>query len=294
MNNQILQKPEWLKFTYQSQEHLTSVKQLLKEKQIVTVCQESKCPNLNECWNGGTATFMILGDTCTRGCKFCNIKTAKIGKPIDKEEPQKILDAAKALNLDYVVITSVDRDDLADQGATHFAECISKLKKEKILVETLIPDFRGEEKDIAIIINAKPDVIAHNIETVERLQKKVRDIRAGYEQSLNVLNYVKKENPTILTKSSIMLGHGETKEEVHKALEDLRKNSVDIVTFGQYLRPSKLHKVVDEYITPEQFKKYQEHAEKLGFLYVASGPFVRSSYKAGELYIKNILGAQHA
>ena len=282
-------KPEWLKVKLNLTDEFKEVKTTLKELGLVTVCEEANCPNIPECWSGGTATFMILGDTCTRGCRFCHVKKKIAGKPVDENEPEKLATAVKRWKLDYMVITSVDRDDLPDQGAAHFAKCIRRLKEENILVEVLIPDFRGDKECLNIIIAAKPDVIAHNVETVERLQKEVRDRRAGYQQSLNVLEYVKRVDPSIYTKSSIMLGLGEKQEEVKKTMRDLREKEVDIVTLGQYLRPSAREKEVKEYIHPEKFKEYEEEAYALGFKYAAAGPFVRSSYRAGELFIKNIM-----
>ena len=234
---------------------------------------------------------MIMGDTCTRACRFCNVKTGYPAKPLDYEEPVKLVEALKQLQLNYIVITSVDRDDLEDQGSGHFADCIKKIKEEipEMLVEVLIPDFRGEKRLIKKIIDANPDVIAHNIETVKRLQRNVRDPRANYEQSLSVLAYVKEVNPKIFTKSSIMAGLGENDEEVIEVMRDLRRINVDILTLGQYLMPSKNHIEVKDYIHPKKFDFYKEKALKLGFLYVASGPFVRSSYRAGELFVKNVI-----
>lgn len=289
-----LVKPDWLKIRPPDQEKYEYVKNTLREVNLVTVCEEAKCPNISECWSGGTATFMVMGDTCTRTCKFCNVKTGYGVRPLDPDEPENLAKAINKLNLNYVVITSVDRDDLKDQGSSHFAQCISKIKEliPKLLVEVLIPDFRGDEKLIQKIIDVNPDVIAHNIETVKRLQGKVRDPRANYEQSLGVLDYVK-NNSNIFTKSSIMVGFGETKEEVIETMKDLRKIKVDILTLGQYLRPTHRLLSVKEYVSPEQFEYYKESGIKLGFLYVASGPFVRSSYRAGELFIKNVLGRKN-
>ncbi len=285
----ISEKPEWLKIRPPKGDGFPKIKKILKEHSLHTVCEEAHCPNISECWSGGTATFMVMGDTCTRACKFCAIKTAFPAKPLDLREPENISEAISKMNLDYVVITSVDRDDLKDQGASHFANCIIKIKEKKnIIVEVLIPDFRGKENLIDQIVIAKPDVIAHNIETVKRLQHPTRDPRANYEQSLKVLQFVKEKNSDIYTKSSIMLGLGETEDEVIQAMKDLRDNNVDIVTFGQYLRPSSWHLKVKEYISPERFNYYKEKGLELGFIYVASGPFVRSSYRAGELFIKGL------
>jgi lipoyl synthase len=280
-------KPPWLKIRPPTQQ-FQRIKRTLKRLNLVTVCEEAHCPNISECWSGGTATFMVLGDTCTRGCRFCNIKSARTGNPIDENEPKKLAEAIAEWKLDYVVITSVDRDDLEDQGAIHFANCIKEIKKQlpSVIVEVLIPDFRGNLDCLKTIIDAKPDVIAHNIETVERLQRTVRDIRANYQQSLSVLQNVKKISPQTYTKSSIMVGLGETKEEVIKAMDDLRTIDCDVITFGQYLRPSKRHIKIEEYVQPDTFDLYKQKAEQFGFLYCASGPFVRSSYKAAELFLK--------
>ncbi|MFH2020170.1 MAG: lipoyl synthase [archaeon] len=276
-------KPEWLRVRMPTSRYM-ELKQVVLTKKLSTVCQEAHCPNISECWSGGTATFMIMGDTCTRGCRFCNVKTG-MPRPINPDEPQLLVDAIKEIGmLKYVVITSVDRDDLPDQGAGHFAGCIDAVKEiDGIKVEVLIPDFQGKKELLRIIMNAGPYVLAHNIETVERLQKKVRDARANYSQSLSVLRNAKEINPTILTKTSIMLGLGETDEEIIQTMNDLRNIDVDIITFGQYLRPSMKHLPVTEYVHPQKFKYFEEKAISKGFRYCASGPFVRSSYRAGEL-----------
>lgn len=286
-----LEKPDWLKIKPGRGEAFAGVSRTVRDLGIVTVCQEAHCPNLAECWTKGTATFMVLGDTCTRGCRFCAVKTGFRGQVVDENEPAKIAAAVKAWGLKYVVITSVDRDDLPDQGASHFAECIRAVKTQKpdVLVEVLTPDFRGDLDAIKTVVAAGPDVFAHNIETVRRLQKSVRDPRAGYEQSLCVLEAAKKAG-ALYTKSSIMLGLGENQDEVLQALDDLRNAGVDVVTFGQYLRPSLRQLPVHEYVAPEQFEAYRKMAESMGFLYCASGPFVRSSYHAGELFFKHMLG----
>lgn len=285
-------KPEWLKIKpLPIGEKFSKIKNALKKRNLYTVCGESHCPNIPECWaNEGTATFLLMGDVCTRACRFCNIKTGS-PKPLDAEEPEKIASAIAEMELDYAVLTSVDRDDLPDQGANHFAECIREIKKQhpETIVEVLIPDFRGDELAIKTIVDADPEVIAHNLETVKELQRKARDYRANYEQSLKVLRTVKKFDPRIFTKSSLMLGLGEAEEQVLQAMKDLRANDVDIITFGQYLRPSGWHLKVEAYIKPEKFEWYKQKALELGFAYCASGPFVRSSYKAGELFVKNVL-----
>jgi len=286
----VLVKPNWLKIKLEKNNNFQNIEEALKEENLVTVCEEAHCPNISECWNSGTATFMILGDTCTRACKFCAVKTAFPAKIADKDEPRKLANLLKKWNLNYIVITSVDRDDLIDQGSIHFANCIKEIKKENnIMIEVLIPDFRGREDLINNVIKVKPNVISHNIETVRRLQKNVRDPRANYEQSLKVLKYVKDTDNKIFTKSSIMLGLGETEVEVIKTMRDLRGINVDFLTLGQYLRPSLKHIEVKEYVSPDKFNFYKKVGEELGFLYVASGPFVRSSYKAGEFFIKSMI-----
>ncbi|MHC3437441.1 lipoyl synthase [Natrialbaceae archaeon A-gly3] len=287
-------KPEWLKMRPPSGERFTDIKKALRDRDLNTVCEEANCPNLGECWSGrngpGTATFMLLGERCSRGCNFCDVETGGM-EPPDPEEPQKVAEAVADIDLDYVVLTSVDRDDLPDQGAGHFAETIREIKDRDpgILVEVLIPDFQGEERLVRKIIDASPDVIAHNVETVQRLQWPVRDRRAGYEQSLSVLRQVDRE-ADIYTKSSLMLGVGEYAHEVYQTLADLREVGVDVVTLGQYLQPSRSHLEVDEYVHPDVFNTWQRVAEEeLGFLYCASGPMVRSSYRAGELFVDALL-----
>lgn len=284
-------KPAWMKIRFKApSKRYERVLAAARNLQLATVCQEAMCPNMNECWGGGTATFMIMGDTCTRACRFCNVNHGKPG-PLDSAEPEKLADAIQKLELDYVVLTSVDRDDLPDLGAQHFAECVRILKKKnpKLLIEILTPDFCGKDELIQKVIDAAPDVFGHNIETVMRLQKMARDFRANYSQSLHVLEYVKKSAPKIYTKSGIMVGLGEAPAEVIKTMRDLRKAGVDLLTIGQYLRPSAWNLKIVEYVTPEQFAVYKEEGIKMGFKYVASGPFVRSSYRAGELFIKNVI-----
>lgn len=285
-------KPEWLKVKLPTEKEIqnySKVKQILKQKKLITVCTEAKCPNMNECWSAKTATFMVLGNTCTRNCRFCSVKTFKKGTLLDLNEPKNLAESVKEFNLGYVVITSVDRDDLSDFGAKHFSDCVNAIKeKTNALVELLIPDFNGNENCLNKIIDSGADVIGHNIETVESLQEKVRDRRANYKQSLFVLDYIKK-NSGIFTKSSLMLGLGETEKEVLKAMDDLREIKVDFLALGQYLRPTKKQLKVKEFISPEKFEFYKQKAIEKGFLYCASGPFVRSSYKASEFFVKNNL-----
>jgi lipoic acid synthetase len=287
-------KPDWLKMRPPSGQRFTEIKRTLRDHDLNTVCEEANCPNLGECWSGrdgpGTATFMLLGDRCSRGCNFCDVQTGGM-EPLDPEEPEQVADAAAEIGLDYVVLTSVDRDDLADQGAGQFADTIRAIKArdEDILVESLIPDFRGDSALVGEIIDAGPDVIAHNVETVERLQWPVRDRRAGYEQSLSVLDQVARESD-IYTKTSLMLGVGEYAHEVYQTLSDLREVGVDVVTLGQYLQPSRSHLEVSEYVHPDAFDTWRRVAEEeLGFRYCASGPMVRSSYRAGELFVEAVL-----
>lgn len=241
------------------------------------------------------AIVMIMGDTCTRGCSFCSVKTSRAPPPIDPDEPHHVAEAIKKWGLDYVVLTSVDRDDLEDQGALHFRKVITRLKEliPDLLVEALTPDFQGNRDLIRLVATAGLDVYAHNIETVERLTPRVRDRRAGYQQTLNVLEFVKTINTNCLTKTSIMLGLGETNDEIRRTLHDLRAIDVDVVTFGQYLQPTRRHLKVKEYVTPEKFDEWRIEAEAMGFKYVASGPLVRSSYKAGEFFLKNLLNEKN-
>ncbi|MFN8945889.1 MAG: lipoyl synthase, partial [Pseudobdellovibrionaceae bacterium] len=248
-------------------------------------------PNIGECWSSGTATFMLMGDTCTRGCRFCHIKTGNPKGKIDPFEPEKVAYSISQMALTYVVITSVDRDDMEDQGAQHFARTVATIKKldPNVIVEILNPDFLGHQNLIEELVESKPDVFAHNIETVERLTPSVRDPRATYRQTLRVLEIVKQKDPTRYTKSSIMLGLGEKDDEILQTLKDLRSVSCDVITFGQYLQPTKRHLKVEEYITPEKFDEWKKIAEGMGFLYVASGPLVRSSYRAGEFFMKGLI-----
>ena len=297
----ILPKPKWLKAQPATSENYKALRTTVRELGLATVCEEAKCPNIGECWGGGednvaTATIMIMGDTCTRGCSFCAVKTSRAPPPLNPEEPEKVAAAVTKWGLDYVVLTSVDRDDIEDQGAGHFRSVVQKLKEKdpNILVEALTPDFRGEMDLVDLVATSGLDVYAHNVETVERLQKRVRDRRAGYEQSMSVLRRVKEVNDTALTKTSLMLGLGETDDDIRATMEDLRSNDVDVLTFGQYLQPSRRHLPVKEYVTPEKFDEWRVEAEALGFKYVASGPMVRSSYKAGEFFLKNLIKEKEA
>ena len=293
---EILQKPNWLKVRAPVSDNYFKLKSMFKKLNLATVCQEARCPNIGECWQGGTATIMLMGEVCTRGCHFCHVKTGNPRGLIDKDEPEKVGFAITQMDLDYVVLTSVDRDDLPDGGADHFARTVETIKShhQKLIVEVLVPDFKAHPDHILRVVHAKPDVFAHNIETVERLSPAVRDARAGYHQSLFVLEKVKDLDDSRYTKSSIMLGLGETKAEIRQALKDLRNVGCDVVTFGQYLQPTRRHLDVKEYITPGEFEEWKAFAEGIGFLYVASGPLVRSSYKAGEYFMKGVIDRQNA
>ncbi|ETS74152.1 Lipoyl synthase [Pestalotiopsis fici W106-1] len=295
----ITRLPEWLKTPIPAgNQNYKKIKSDLRGLGLHTVCEEARCPNISDCWGGdnknaATATIMLMGDTCTRGCRFCSVKTNRKPAPLDPHEPEHTAEALARWGLGYVVLTSVDRDDLADGGARHFAETISKIKQKKpgLLVEALTGDFRGDLDMVKIVADSGLDVYAHNVETVEGLTPYVRDRRATFRQSLKVLNHVKdvRGDEGIITKTSIMLGLGEQEEEVTDALRELRKARVDVVTFGQYMRPTKRHLKVEKYVTPDEFEMWRQRALDMGFLYVASGPLVRSSYKAGEAFIENVL-----
>lgn len=284
-------KPEWLAIKPASTEKYKEIKETISTLGLHTVCTEANCPNITECWSGGTATFMVLGELCTRGCRFCNVLKSAKGANIDPLEPYKLAQVVKKWGLPYIVITSVCRDDLPDQGAGHFAKSIEEIKKmnPSTMVEVLIPDFQDNGAFLKTVVDAKPDVVGHNIETIERLTPSVRDKRAMYMQSLHVLKNVKQIDATRYTKSAMMLGIGETDEEVFKAFRDLRDANVDFLAIGQYLKPKGYHLEVKEYVTPEKFEFLKLKALEMGFLYVAAGPFVRSSYKAGEHFIAAIV-----
>jgi lipoic acid synthetase len=273
-------KPGWLKTRPPSGAKFLGLKKIIEELKLNTVCTGARCPNMGECWTRGTATFMILGSVCTRNCKFCAVKKGKIGEPPDPSEPARVAQAVEKMGLKYAVLTSVDRDDLADGGAGHFASCIKAIKSlgDNIMVEALIPDFQGDEECLQKIIEAHPDVIGHNIETVEELQAYVRDGKAGYKLSLEVLKKIKQISSSINTKSSLMLGLGETEDMVMKTMDDLRSAGVSILTLGQYLRPTRMQLEVKDYIPPEKFAYYKVRACEKGFISVISGPLIRSSY----------------
>ena len=286
-----LRKPSWLKVSIPTGSSVQFVSSTKAERALYTVCEEALCPNRHECWSSGTATFMLMGDTCTRACKFCAVASGKPNGWLDPNEPRKLADAINLLKLKYVVLTSVTRDDLPDGGAQHLADCIRAIKETNptIFVEILIPDFGGNISALRTIVESPVDVIAHNIETVEQLTAKVRDPRASYQQSLAVLENIKLMDPTRFTKSSIMVGVGETHDDLSESFKDLREINCDFLTIGQYLRPSLRHMPVEKYVHPDTFEAFKNEALSLGFLFVASGPLVRSSYKAGEFFIENII-----
>lgn len=290
--------PPWLKARLPSGENYERIKALSAGSRLHTVCEEARCPNLGECWSGGTATFMVLGDSCSRGCRFCSVASLTSSSGPDPDEPENLARTIAALGLRYVVLTTVCRDELADQGAAHVAACVRRVRERVpgIIVEALIQDFRGDRELLASVVRSGAEVVAHNVETVERLTALVRDRRAGYRQSLDVLAAVKAIDPSRKAKSSLMLGLGETPAEVETALTDLRAASCDIVTLGQYLRPTSAprHLPVERYLPPAEFEAYGALARELGFLHVASGPLVRSSYRAGELFIHGLLRGNHA
>mmetsp|Transcript_14935 Transcript_14935/g.38799 ORF Transcript_14935/g.38799 Transcript_14935/m.38799 type:complete len:325 (-) Transcript_14935:97-1071(-) len=286
-------RPDWLHVPAPGGGHtrFDDLRKSIHGLDLHTVCEEAQCPNIGECWNGGTGTIMVLGDTCTRGCKFCAVNTESTPPPPDDDEPMNVAKAVAEWGVDYVVVTSVDRDDLPDGGAGHFARTVRMMKaiKPELLVECLVSDFQGDLEGVATLAESGLDVYAHNVETIERLQPYVRDRRANYGQSLRVLEHAKSTRPGLYTKSSLMLGLGETTDEVEAAMRDLRSAGVDILTLGQYLRPTEHHLSVVEYVRPEAFDAYRAYGESIGFEYVASGPLVRSSYRAGELFLESKL-----
>jgi lipoic acid synthetase len=283
-------KPAWLKVPLPGGDGYAKLKSLARDLGLHTVCEEARCPNIGECWKGehATMTLMVLGDECTRRCRFCAVKTVERARPPDPKEPEHVGSAVAAMGVAYVVITSVDRDDLPDGGASHFAACIREIRKlaPKTIVETLIPDYQGS--DLATLMEARPDVLAHNVEVVDRLQRKIRDPRCSFERSLETLRGAKRLVPDAITKSSIMLGLGETEEELLDAMRRVRGAGAELLTLGQYLRPSPKHAPVREYVPPERFEELGRVGREMGFLHVASGPLVRSSYKAGELFAAGI------
>lgn len=288
-------KPAWLKVRppgdHAAEKEYQRLRTSLRGLGLSTVCEEARCPNIGECWGGGTATIMLMGDTCTRGCRFCNIKTSRAPPPLDPLEPEKVATAVAKWGLKYIVLTSVDRDDLPDGGADHIARTVERLKEAQpdLLVETLSPDFSGDEGCVDRVVTAGLDVFAHNVETVERLQSFVRDRRAGYRQTLRVLERSREIRPNVVTKTSIMLGVGESEAEIRQTMRDMLNVGVEVITLGQYLRPSPRHLKVEQWVTPEEFDAWRSEGEQMGFSYVASGPLVRSSYRAGEFFLESLI-----
>lgn len=289
-------KPPWLRISMQTSEEFNAVKQTVDNHHLSTVCEESHCPNRNECWSNGTATIMVMGSVCTRACRFCSVDTGNPNGWLDPKEPENCARSVELMNLRYIVITSVDRDDLPDGGAQHYADCVKAIKKRNptTAVEALTPDFNGDKDCIATVVNSGLEVFAQNVETVKRLTKKVRDPRAGYQQTLDLLAYGKTIRPDILTKTSLMLGLGETDDEIRQAMEDMRRHDIEILTLGQYLQPTKNHLKVERWVHPDEFDRYREIGLQLGFMEVAAGPMVRSSYRADKILEKNNLGLGNA
>jgi lipoic acid synthetase len=285
-------KPKWLRAKMPSGAKFSGVRQTVKEHRLSTVCEESMCPNIGECWNNGTATIMVMGSVCTRACRFCAVDTGNPHGWLDSEEPLNTARAVSLMDLDYVVITSVDRDDLPDGGAAHYADCVKEIKKmnPKTAVEALTPDFNGVLEHVEMVVDSGLEVFAQNVETVKRLTHPVRDPRASYEQTLAVLAHAKKYRPDVLTKTSLMLGLGEKDHEIMQTMQDLRAVGVDILTLGQYLRPTPNHLVVERYVTPDEFDAYRQEGLEKGFLEVVAGPLVRSSYRADKVLQKNNVG----
>ncbi len=288
----IERKPEWLKIRLPSGGKYAAVKQTVRAHGLATVCEESMCPNIGECWSNGTATLMLMGAVCTRACQFCAVDTGNPGGRLDADEPEHAARSVELMQLKYVVLTSVDRDDLDDGGAAHYAGCVRAIKARcpSTVVEALTPDFSGRLGDVEQVLDSGIEVFAQNLETVRRLTTRVRDPRASYEQTLAVLAHAKRYRTDILTKTSLMLGLGESGEEIRGALDDLAAIGLDIVTFGQYLRPTQNHLPVERYVTPEEFERYRQWGLERGFLEVVAGPLVRSSYRADRVFERNNVG----
>lgn len=285
-------KPQWLRAPMPAGVRFDGVRQVVKEHRLATVCEEAKCPNIGECWNAGTATLMLMGAVCTRTCRFCSVDTGNPRGWLDAEEPANSARTVELMGLKYVVLTSVNRDDLEDGGAAHFAACVREIKQRNpgTAVEALTPDFQGNLADVETVVASGLDVFAQNVETVQRLTHPVRDPRAGYEQTLKVLAHSKSFAPAVLTKTSLMLGLGESDDELAEAMRDIRAAGVDILTLGQYLRPTANHLPVQRWVTPEEFERYRTWALQLGFLECVSGPLVRSSYRAERALERNNAG----
>jgi lipoic acid synthetase len=285
-------KPAWLRAKMPSGSGYSGTRKIVHEHRLSTVCEESMCPNIGECWNAGTATIMVMGSVCTRACRFCAVDTGNPKGWLDAEEPRNSAKAVQLMGLEYVVITSVDRDDLADGGASHYADCVREIKKlnPNTAVEALTPDFNGVHEHVELVVDSGLEVFAQNVETVKRLTHPVRDPRASYDQTIEVLRHAKAHRPDVLTKTSLMLGLGERDNEIMTAMDDLRAASVDILTLGQYLRPTPNHLAVERYVTPAEFAAYRIEGLDKGFLEVVAGPMVRSSYRAEQVLQKNNVG----
>jgi len=292
----VLRKPTWLRAPMPAGREFAAVKQIVREHRLSTVCEEAKCPNIGECWNAGTATIMLMGAVCTRACRFCAVDTGNPRGWLDGEEPDNVARSVELMRLKYVVLTSVNRDDLEDGGAAHYAAAIRAIKQRNpaTAVEALTPDFRGVMRDVHIVLDSGLDVFAQNVETVARLTHPVRDPRAGYEQTIAVLRDAKIHRPAVLTKTSLMLGLGETDAEIRQTMVDLRAAAVDILTLGQYLRPTPNHLNVERFVAPADFDRYREQALALGFMECVSGPLVRSSYRAEQALARNNAGLNNA
>jgi lipoic acid synthetase len=286
------QKPKWLRAKMPSGSGYSNTRNIVHEHRLSTVCEESMCPNIGECWNAGTATIMVMGSVCTRACRFCAVDTGNPKGWLDHEEPLNTGKAVKLMGLEYIVITSVDRDDLDDGGAAHYAACVREIKRlnPATAVEALTPDFNGVMAHVELVVDSGLEVFAQNVETVKRLTHPVRDPRASYQQTIDVLRHAKQYRPDVLTKTSLMLGLGEKDREIMQTMQDLRGANVDILTLGQYLRPTPNHLVVERYVTPEEFEAYRQEGLEIGFLEVVAGPMVRSSYRAEQVLQKNNVG----
>ena len=291
-DREVLRKPDWLRIRIKGGATYEKVQGIVHEHGLATVCEEAKCPNMSECWSSGTATIMLMGDVCTRACRFCAVNTGNPRGWLDPEEPVKTARSVELMGLRYVVLTSVNRDDLDDGGAGHYAACVRAVKERNpdTAVEALTPDFLGVLSDVETVVDAGIEVFAQNIETVRRLTHPVRDPRAGYQQTLDVLAHAKAYRPDVLTKTSLMLGLGETEAEILECMDELLAAGVDILTFGQYLQPTAHHYPIERYVSPEEFEQYRQWGLEKGFLEVVSGVFVRSSYRAEQVLEKNNVG----
>ena len=293
---QRLAKPEWLRMRVQSSPKFDAVRSIVHEHGLATVCEEAKCPNMGECWSAGTATIMLMGDVCTRACRFCSVNTGNPNGWVDPQEPQNTAGAVKLMGLKYVVLTSVNRDDLPDGGAGHYAEVVraTKALNPETAIEALTPDFLGDRSAVETLLDSGIEVFAQNVETVARLTHPVRDPRAGYQQTLDVLAMGKRYRPDVVTKTSLMLGLGERDDEIQTCMDDLRRHDIDVLTLGQYLQPTQNHLPVERFVTPDEFEQYREWGLERGFLEVVSGVFVRSSYRAERVLEHNNVGLRES